>query len=122
MVRIWRLRPHGEFERVRQQGRSWSQRWLVVVAAPRRTAPADPARVAVVAGKRLGSAVLRNKIRRRLRAALQPIAPQLPTGIDLIIIARAPIVNASVAELTQALTEVLKRAQLWQVSDLPKAR
>src|SRR5512136_1651717 len=35
MARVGRLRPHGEFERVRQNGRSWPHRFFVLIALAR---------------------------------------------------------------------------------------
>ena len=111
--RVWRLRPHGEFERVRRTGRSWSHQLLVVIALPRDASPGDRPRVAVAVGKRLGNAVIRNRIKRRMRKAVQQAYPYLPANIDLIVMARAPIIGASVVHITEALIEVLQRAHSW---------
>jgi len=112
MARVWRLRPRGEFERVRQNGRSWSHRYFVLIVQPRADRSDMPARVGVAAGKRLGNAVLRNRIKRKIRAAVLQIYPRISNSFDLIIIARAPIVDASVASIVTALTETLQHAQV----------
>ncbi len=114
-VRVWRLRPGGEFERVRQTGRSWPHRLLIVIVQPRADGLSARSRVAVTAGKRLGNAVVRNRIKRRLREAIRLIYPQLASGYDVIVIARAPIIGVEVAPITAALSEVLKRARIWPV-------
>lgn len=114
-VRVWRLRPGGEFERVRQTGRSWPHRLLIVIVQPRADEPSARSRVAVTAGKRLGNAVVRNRIKRRLREAIRLVYPQLASGYDVIVIARAPIIGAEVVQITTALSEVLKRARIWPV-------
>jgi ribonuclease P protein component len=114
MARVWRLRPHGEFERVRQQGRSWPHRLLVLIVQPRLENSLDPPRVAVVAGKRLGGAVVRNRLKRRLRAAVQQVAGHIPAGVDLIIMARAPLLEAEMDNIVAALTDVLQRASIWR--------
>ncbi|MBI5564700.1 MAG: ribonuclease P protein component [Chloroflexi bacterium] len=113
--RVWRLRPGGEFERVRQTGRAWPHRLLIVIIQPRADVPAAPTRVAIAAGKRLGNAVVRNRIKRRLREAMRQVYPQLAMGYDLIVIARAPIIEAEVAQIAAALSEVSRRAKLWPV-------
>ena len=114
MARVWRLRPYGEFERVRQQGRSWPHRLLVLIVQPCPDTPIDPPRVAVVAGKRLGGAVVRNRVKRRLRAAVQQVHARIPAGIDLIVMARAPLLDAEFDQIVVALTEVLQRAGAWR--------
>ncbi len=114
-VRVWRLRPGGEFERVRQTGRSWPHRLLIVIVQPHAEAVTTPTRVAVAAGKRLGSAVIRNRTKRRLREAIRQVYPQVRSGYDVIVIARAPVIEASVAQVATALGEVLRRAGIWLV-------
>lgn len=56
--------------------------WL----APRPDEPATPARVAFAVGKATGGAVVRNRVRRRLRAALRALAAEgrLPAGAYLL--------------------------------------
>lgn len=115
-MRVWRLRPGGEFERVRQSGHSWSHRLLVIIVQPRVAAPTDPPRVVVVAGRRLGGAVVRNRIKRKLREAVRQVYPNIMPGLDLIVLARAPIVDERVSNIAVALTEVLQRAQVWRDS------
>ena len=60
-------------------------------------------------GRRLGGAVGRNRIRRRIREALRAMAPALQPGWDVLIIARPPIVEADHDALVGALRTVLVR-------------
>ncbi len=113
MARVFRLRPHGEFDRVRQTGRSWSHPLLIIIAQTRAAGSIDRARVSVTSGKKLGGAVVRNRVKRKLRAAVQQVYPHLGSTIDLIVIARQPMLEASVLDITQALTTTLQRARLW---------
>lgn len=119
MARVLRLRPHGEFDRVRQKGRSWSHPLLVVIVYPRAKSSIEQARVSVAAGKKLGGAVVRNRVKRKLRTAIRQVYDYLPAVIDLIVIARQPSLTADVGELTQALTSTLQRAQVWQDRSKP---
>ena len=113
-AKVWRLRPKGEFEQVRQNGRSWSHPLLVIIAQTRTTAAIDRPRVATTVGKRLGSAVVRNRLRRKMREAVRQVYAYLPAQVDLIVMARAPMLEMDVTGITAALREVLHRAHLWQ--------
>lgn len=114
MARVWRLRPRGEFERVRQDGRSWPHRFFVLIVLPQPERSETPPRIGVAAGKRLGGAVTRNRFKRQLREAVRQVYLNIPSGVDVILIARAPMVEANVAQLVAALTETLQRAELWR--------
>jgi ribonuclease P protein component len=88
---------------------------LIVIVQPRSDGLSSPTRVAIAAGKRLGNAVVRNRIKRRLREAIRQVYPRLALGYDLIVIARAPILEAEFAQIVTALDEVLRRAKVWPV-------
>ena len=60
--------------------------------------------------KRVGKAVVRNRVRRRLREALRSL--QVREGFDLVITARPEAAAATYWELREELTTLLKRARL----------
>jgi ribonuclease P protein component len=60
-------------------------------------------------GRKLGGAVVRNRVRRRLREALRVMAPSFQSGWDVLIIARPAIVDADHEALTGALRRLLQR-------------
>jgi ribonuclease P protein component len=74
-------------------------------------------KIGVAAGKAVGSAVKRNRAKRRLRAVLDEFVPNLQPGYNLIVIAREAINRASYFELRAALRDVLIRAQLLKESN-----
>ena len=68
----------------------------------------DQTRFGLATGKRLGGAVIRNRVRRRIREALRVMAPSFQPGWDVLIIARPAIVEADPDALAGALRRVLR--------------
>ena len=65
----------------------------------------------------LGGAVVRNRIRRRLREALRVMAPSFQPGWDVLIIARPALVGADHKAFVTALHRVLRRGGVLKGSD-----
>ena len=66
-------------------------------------------RFGLATGRKLGTAVVRNRVRRRLREALRVMAPSFQPGWDVLIIARPAIVEADHDALVGALRRTLVR-------------
>ena len=66
---------------------------------------------ALVAGKRVGGAVQRNRARRILRAALREVAPRGVDGHDIVLVAREGIRGARTQDLITEMTELLGREE-----------
>lgn len=109
MKRRFRLTRSTDFKRVRRFGKSHAHPLVVLVAQP---SEASQTRIAVVAGAAIGGAVVRNKIKRRLRACLDEFFPALRPGWDVIVIARKPIVQAEFLQIRAAIHRVLLQGGL----------
>jgi ribonuclease P protein component len=90
------LKRRSEFLRIRN-GLRWATASFVLEAKVREgwsapvPIPTSAVRFGLTVTKQLGSAVRRNRIRRRLKAALQECAPtHAKPGFDYVVIARAP--------------------------------
>jgi len=68
---------------------------------------------ALVAGKKVGGAVQRNRARRILRAALREVAPRGMDGHDIVLVAREGIRGARTQDLITEMTELLGREE-WR--------
>jgi len=66
-------------------------------------------RFGIATGRRIGGAVVRNRVRRRLREALRSMAPAFQPGWDVLIIVRPAIVEADYREVVGALHRTLAR-------------
>ena len=69
----------------------------------------DTTRFGLATSRRLGGAVARNRVRRRLREALREMAVSFRPGWDVLIIARPAIVDADHSALVEALRRTLER-------------
>ncbi|QWT17600.1 ribonuclease P protein component [Collinsella sp. zg1085] len=106
------LKSRQDFERVFTQGKRYNHP-LIRLTVSRTTHEGDPYRVAFVAAKRLGNAVLRNRSKRVLRETLRS-CPPLPLGYELILFATAQTSTASPSDMTRALIKLLQRAGLYE--------
>lgn len=122
MDRQNRLRHTAGFARVRQEGRTVSSRLLGLGALRLRDDPDVPVRCGFVVSRRVGKAVIRNRVRRRLRAIMHPIVPELEHGWVLAFSARPAAATASYQELVGAVTDLLRRARVArQMVSVPDA-
>jgi ribonuclease P protein component len=69
-------------------------------------------RFGISTGRRVGSAVVRNRIRRRLREVLRTLSPHMELGWDVLIVARPPAAEASQAQLASILERLFQQAGL----------
>ena len=95
-----------DFAALQGQGTVRSNPLLVIRV--RRT-DLEETRFGLSTGRKLGGAVVRNRIRRRLREALRVMAPSLQPGWDVLIIARPPVIAANHEDLAVALQNLLRR-------------
>lgn len=104
MRRERRLKDRGDFARVYRQGRPFRSEYLVL----RAVATGSNSRFGFTASKALGNAVVRNRVKRRMREAVTSL--DCGEGWDVVLNARKPAVTAKYAELRSSLSDLLRRA------------
>ena len=67
-------------------------------------------RVGVTVGKKLGKAVIRNRVRRRLREVYRLNESLFKPGYDIVVVARARCVSADFHKLTKAYLSLADKA------------
>lgn len=109
MKREYRLRGRDRFEEIRRHGKCWTHRLLVLCILPN-DLPAS--RFGFSVSKRVGNAVVRNRVRRRLRESVRLRFPTIAPGWDVVLIARPPIAQAEFRQVETAIERVLVQAGL----------
>ncbi len=109
-MKIVTLRKKGDFRQVSLSPHKWVSQSFILQKA---TSPGpDLWRFGFIITRKRGNAVLRNRMRRRLKAALREILRELPspaTPVDLVLVARDGLDRCSFLTLVQMLTLGLKR-------------
>lgn len=106
-----RLRKAADINRVYKKGTYGSGEGLISLKAAPGHGPAS--RAVVVVGKKIDKrAVVRNKIRRRLLAALADIWATVPPGYDIVISVHADVSDLEAARLKSLLAGALHRAKV----------
>ena len=109
--REYRLRSNTDFQRIRREGRTFVQPLLVMAT---RSNDLDHSRVGFVVGRRIGKAVDRNRMKRRMRESirLRVQRDEVSEGWDVVFIARHPMADASFHQVDEAIGLLLRRAGL----------
>ena len=102
-----RLRRREDFQRVLSTGRSRADNYLVLKLSD---GTGIQSRIGLVTSKKVGGAVERNRVRRRLREIIRPLV--IKPGADLVIIARSSAGAAPFATLEMSVKGLFKRAGL----------
>jgi ribonuclease P protein component len=109
-----RLRKHADYQRAYAAARkrqSASMSWFLApqTAEENRECPAGP-RVGLTAGKVLGKAHERNRIKRRMREALRRHIGLIPAGYDLILHPRRVVLTIEFPKLEAEVVRILEQA------------
>ena len=110
MQRRHRLSRSRDFDAVYRHGTSASTRYLVLHWFPRDADGDDTPRLGLAVPRAVGSAVVRNRMKRLLREAWRGLLPTVPAGFDYVLSARKGI-----AETAEA------RGQEWLAGEIAEA-
>ncbi|MBO5535867.1 MAG: ribonuclease P protein component [Clostridia bacterium] len=106
MQRKYSLKKNAQFKYVYRRGTSSGSREMVLLYTRSSTL-----KIGFSVGKKIGGAVVRNRVKRRLRAAVDPVIPRMKSGL-YIFIARNPAVDADFASLRKSVIYMLKKQNL----------
>jgi len=107
-----RLRERADFSRVMRTGRRSRHALLHCVAGRNGT---EVSRIGFSVGKQVGGAVIRNRVKRRLRMMVREL--DWVTGFDIVVVAHPESCSATYGELQDALYENAIRLKLLHPED-----
>ena len=107
MQRVYRLRRRSSFDVIYRRGKSFADSNLVLLVLDGKlTMP----KVGFVVGKKVGKAVVRNKVKRRLREIFRSLIPSVEGHTSYVVVARSRSAELTYRELRHSLVALLVKA------------
>lgn len=111
-----RLLASRDFARVARHGERAASRELVMLVAPARIpsgrTPTSPVRrIGITASRKVGGAVVRNRVKRGVRDWFRRSRQELPADVDVVVIARPGAGRLSGGEISERLSSLAHRAR-----------
>ena len=111
MKKSFRVKREKDFKAIFKDGTSFASRKFVVYQLENQQ---NHFRVGLSVSKKLGNAVTRNQIKRRIRHILQSVKGSLVENVDFVVIARKGVETLEYAEMEKNLLHVLKLSKIYQ--------
>ena len=111
MKKRFRVKKEKDFSAIFKEGKSFANRKFVIYRLENNE---QHFRVGLSVSKKLGNAVMRNQIKRRIRHILIEHKNQLVENVDFVVIARKGVEVLDYAEMEKNLLHVLKLSKIYQ--------
>lgn len=112
MDKKYRLRKNMEFKKVYSVGKNYWNRNFVLYAKKNKL---DETRVGFTITKKHGNAVIRNKIRRRMKEIYRLNFHNIKDGYDLVFIPKRNVIDISYKELEGSIIHIMKIAKVLKI-------
>lgn len=109
MRKSYRVKSEKEFSKIFHEGKSMANRQFVIYCLDKSQ---SHFRIGISVGKRIGNAVVRNRIKRYIRQAITELKPHLPSSVDFIVIARKPTGMMNQHQIKKSLIHVLNLSKM----------
>src|SRR5699024_204086 len=110
--KAYRVKDHNEFQDIIHTGKSFANRELVIYYKEKQVQ--KHFRIGISVGKKIGNAVVRNKIKRHMREAFYQLKSEIRPNVDIIIIARRPTTEMNTKDMVRSLTHLLRKQRLFK--------
>lgn len=104
-----RLRQATDIALIRKEGQSWRHPLLILLA---RQNNIEVSRFGMIASRRIGNAVVRNRAKRLLRESVRADLDLIKPGWDCLLIARRAMTTVGFAEVQTAVHHLMEQANL----------
>jgi ribonuclease P protein component len=110
-----RLLRSSEFSKVGRGGHRVANPAFVMIVSARSGGPDEPPqRIGITVSRKVGDAVVRNRVKRRVREWFRASRRKLRSGIDLVVIGRSSAAGLSGREVSGTLCQLAHRARATQ--------
>ena len=108
MKQIESLKENFEFRRVYKRGKSSADGYLAVYLFKNYNQKTY-SRLGITVSNKIGKAVVRNKIRRRIKCAFHKVQTKVKPGFDIVVVSRTKSSDADFQKLEKSLIHNLKK-------------
>lgn len=110
MKKSYRIKKEKEFQKIIYHKDSYANRNFVVYILP--AEENTHFRVGLSVGKKVGNAVIRNKVKRLMRVSLLDLKETIMPNYNIVLIARPKVVDLSLEEVRSNIEHVFKLANI----------
>lgn len=108
--KAYRVKKNSEFQDIFRTGKSFANRELVIYYKEKKDQ--EHFRIGISVGKKIGNAVTRNRIKRCIRESFIQLEDTIKPNVDIIIIARNPVVHMDCNDIKRSLLHLLRKQRL----------
>ena len=103
------FRRKQEFNKVYSKGRSYVNHFIIIHVL---NSNKIEGKVGFAVGKKIGNAVIRNRIKRLLRESYRIYQRDIQKNVSMVLIARKPLINVKCDVVKKAFKELCNKAQI----------
>ena len=106
-----RLKQAGEFQKLKREGVSFHGKYMVLSVL--KVQPVTEARIGIITSRRVGPAVIRNRVRRRFREFIRADRSRLQSSYWIVLIARQRAAGATLLQVQAEWRMLAARATVF---------